>query len=187
MQFAQQVGASTSVGAIFGLSEPLSGVHVLPRMFSSEDIRRILTVQGVKSHHDEDDGHHVGKEKPSRLPWVAARIRPYVRTFRPGSLRTHSVDEWMKLYRLQAGRGAVIPHQDRDFDGPDGSRALYSILVYLNDDYAGGETVFNGKTPAPHAGVGGGLLFRHDILHEGLVVQSGEKFVLKTDLFLRSI
>ena len=89
----------------------------------------------------------------------------------------------MQLYRLPEGVGIVSQHVDDDFNGPDQSIALCSIILYLNNGYIGGETVFNGVTSAPHTTVGGGLLFRHDILHEGLVVLSGEKYVLKTDLF----
>ncbi len=123
--------------------------------------------------------------KPHALPWVAERIQAYIPEIKVGVMRPSVVDPDMQLYRLPEGAGAVPQHIDEDFDGLGGSRALYSILVYLNCDYAGGETVFNGNIIAPRVPPGGGLLFRHDIPHEGFVVVRGEKYILKTDLFFK--
>lgn len=155
------------------------GVHILPLMLDRNDIARILALPCASTHHD-DDGHHIGKEKPTHLPWVAQKLWPFVCGLCAGA---HSVDPMMKLYRLEAGRGAVAPHQDRDYDGPDGSMARHSILVFLNDGYGGGETLFEGVEPKEHPQVGGGLFFPHDVFHEGRNVTRGTKFVLKTDLF----
>jgi hypothetical protein len=124
--------------------------------------------------------------KPHVLPWVAELIYGNIPEICINGMRSCGVDENMQLYRLQEGAGVVPQHVDEDFDGPDNTRALCSILVYLNNGYVGGETVFNSTTPAPRVAVGGGLVFRHDILHEGLTVLSGEKYVLKTDLLFRS-
>ncbi len=131
------------------------------------------------------DLYYFRAHKPHRLPWMAELIYKHIPEIRVGSLCPVGVDENMQLYRLQEGRGAVPHHRDKDFNGPDGSRALCSILVYLNNGYVGGETVFNSVMPAPRVEVGGGLLFRHDILHGGLAVLRGEKYVLKTDLLFR--
>lgn len=134
---------------------------------------------------DKVNLHHFRADKPHKLPWVASLIWQNIPDIRIGNLRPYDVDENMQLYRLQEGAGIVPQHVDEDFYGPNQSIALCSILIYLNNGYSGGETVFNRMTTAPHTAVGGGLLFRHDILHEGLPVLSGEKYVLKTDLFFR--
>lgn len=124
-------------------------------------------------------------DKPHKLPWVAELLWSQIPNICINGLRPYKIDEYMQLYRLVEGAGRVPPHVDEDFLGPDGSVALCSILLYLNDEYCGGETLFNGSILAPQVQVGGGLLFNHNILHEGLMVLSGEKFVLKTDLFFR--
>ncbi len=154
------------------------GVHVLPPMLDHSDITRILAEVRPSVHHD-DDGHGISK-KPSNLPWVAKKIWPFVSGLRN---MAYSVDPLMRLYRLEAGSGAVSPHVDQDYSGPDGTVARNSILIYLNDDFMGGETVFGGVHVAPHGAAGSGLMFYHSIKHEGWLVTRGTKFVLKTDLF----
>lgn len=170
---------------------PASSVHALstgfvaalPHMFSQTEMDSLLAQKTFKEHHD--DTGHISREKPLDLSWVADRIWPHVRLLDLRPDRPHRVDECMKLFRLTAGAGVVPPHCDEDYEGPDGSVAKYSILIYLNDGFTGGETVFNGIDFAPHAFAGSGLLFKHDIVHEGLIVRSGVKYVLKTDLFVR--
>lgn len=160
----------------------LADVLVLPVMFSADDIRRIFQ-SGPSAHwHHEDDGHHLGQKKPTNLPWVAERIAGHV----PPALarRMDSVDPMMRYYFLQQGRGEVFPHRDDDYDGPRGSRALCSIILHLNDDCSGGETIFCGRTPAPYVPTGAALVFPHDRLHEGRRVDKGDKLILKTDLFM---
>ncbi len=138
-----------------------------------------------KKENQKVGSHLFRADKPHRLPWVAKLIYGNIPEMRIGNLHSCGVDENMQIYRLQEGAGVVPQHVDEDFDGLENTRALYSILVYLNNGYAGGETVFNGTMASSHVPVGGGLLFRHDILHEGLAVLSGEKYVLKTDLLFR--
>lgn len=52
----------------------------------------------------------------------------------------------------------------------------------MNNVYTGGEIIFNKNMYAPEVSVGEGVMFRHNLIHEGLEVISGEKHVLKTDL-----
>ena len=47
----------------------------------------------------------------------------------------------------------------------------------------GGETMFGDKE-APEVPVGAALVFAHDMLHSGKDVITGDKYILKTDLFI---
>jgi len=75
--------------------------------------------------------------------------------------------------------------------------SFLTLLIYLNDDYEGGETLFysnddhcryqrgnDGKTPRftikPNAGQA--LINIHNIVHEGSQVTHGVKYVLRTDV-----
>ncbi len=69
-----------------------------------------------------------------------------------------------------------------------------TLLVYLNDDMTGGETRFFADMEqvarrCPYLTVkprtGAALAFLHSIWHEGAVVQSGEKYVLRTDVMYK--
>jgi WD40 repeat protein len=66
-----------------------------------------------------------------------------------------------------------------------------TFLLYLNDDYEGGETKFyknkNDEIPlfTYKAEKGDLLIFDHDIWHEGSAIISGEKYILRSDLIFK--
>ncbi|MFT3767179.1 MAG: 2OG-Fe(II) oxygenase [Minicystis sp.] len=90
----------------------------------------------------------------------------------------------LRLYRYGPGErhGA---HWDTVVELDGGIRSLVTLVFYLNDGFAGGETDFPEleRRIAPRAGRA--LLFQHRILHEATSVFSGEKFVLRTDVLYR--
>ena len=166
------------------MKELLPHVYLLPQVLTGDEAERLLHLRdSVACHHGDEDGHHVRQTKPLMLPWIAnilwLDLEEHIMAIEPQAC---CIDEWMRLYRLPEGAGMVHPHRDKDFVADNGLVATHSILLYLSDDYEGGETVFEEKVAAPHLPRGAGLLFRHDVLHEGFVVRRGEKFVLKTDL-----
>lgn len=68
-------------------------------------------------------------------------------------------------------------------DGPwteGGHTSRLTFLVYLNDQFEGGETDFRDFKIEPKAGRA--LLFIHDTWHEGAVVTEGMKYVLRSDV-----
>ena len=58
------------------------------------------------------------------------------------------------------------------------------MLLYLNEGYGGGETRFKLNdtelTMVPKAGMA--LFFTHILMHEGAAVETGRKYVLRTDV-----
>lgn len=123
--------------------------------------------------------------KPHVLPDTAAKIEETVLNIDIGIDVPFRVDINMKIYRLTTKSGIVAPHTDDDFCDDEGNIARWSILVHLEGDYMGGETIFQHTKVAPRLNHGDCLLFRHDILHEGKALISGTKYILKTDLFCR--
>lgn len=68
-------------------------------------------------------------------------------------------------------------------DGPwseNGLSSKLTFLIYLNDDFVGGSTVFKDLSVSPVAG--DALLFIHDTWHEGSAVTEGVKYVLRSDV-----
>lgn len=78
--------------------------------------------------------------------------------------------------------GKVNQHKDKSYYR-DGKRGLLSLLIYLNDNYQGGDTIFypnNEKiTVKPKTGMA--CIFDMDILHECMLVD-GEKYALNLKL-----
>jgi len=59
------------------------------------------------------------------------------------------------------------------------------LIVYLNNDFQGGETVFSqlGIKITPQMGTA--IMFNHSILHEGAKVLQGIKYIVRTDVSLK--
>ena len=64
---------------------------------------------------------------------------------------------------------------------------VLTLILYLNDDYSGGDTVFEDErlsfTNRPQQGAG--LVFQHKLRHAGLPIESGRKVILRTDVMYR--
>jgi prolyl 4-hydroxylase len=67
--------------------------------------------------------------------------------------------------------------------------SLLTFMVYLSEDYSGGTTDFFHPDDRLKASVtprlGMALVFEHLQLHEGAAVQSGRKYVLRTDVMCK--
>jgi len=97
------------------------------------------------------------------------------------------VNERLRCYEYQVGQ-RFAPHSDGIFVRNTAEQSFYTFMVYLNEDFEGGETGFlvePEKIIKPQTGMG--LLFQHPIIHEGCEVKKGVKFVLRTDLMYRKL
>ena len=87
----------------------------------------------------------------------------------------------LRVYRYHPGLHFGL-HQDQSYHRDDGARSLLTLMVYLDDDFDGGETDF----PEQHERIapvrGDALWFQHSLLHAGLPVTRGVKHVLRTDV-----
>jgi predicted 2-oxoglutarate/Fe(II)-dependent dioxygenase YbiX len=95
--------------------------------------------------------------------------------------RVAGLNERLRFYRYDAGQ-SFGPHTDGCYERATGERSLLTVMIYLNADFAGGETYFlqSEKLIAPETGKA--LLFSHHLLHEGRPVTRGRKYILRTDV-----
>ena len=95
------------------------------------------------------------------------------------------VNERFRCYRYKPGM-RFAPHKDGAFQRNENEQSFYTFLVYLNEDFEGGNTTFATELEVsikPRTGMG--LLFQHPIIHEGAIVTAGIKYVARTDLIYR--
>lgn len=100
-----------------------------------------------------------------------------------GYSHAFSLNEMLRFYKYEEGHRFKM-HRDGSYRRNATEASQYSFLIYLNDDFEGGETVFrSGTTIRPKKG--SALLFLHGLRHEGALLKSGTKYVLRTDIMYR--
>lgn len=101
---------------------------------------------------------------------------------RIGNSFASGLNELFRFYKYDAGQ-KFKKHRDQSFIRNEEETSYYTFLIYLNDNYEGGETTFNQLSVKPKQGTA--LLFLHDLEHEGSTVKKGIKYVLRTDIMYR--
>lgn len=118
-----------------------------------------------------------------------------------GLWELHSLNPTLELVKYFSG-GHFAAHYDGDtvVDAPT-LRSFKTFMVYLNDEYDGGETNFGEYEDAtdtkPHiskdlvhtsfkARRGDCIIFDHKLWHEGQSVREGRKYLIKSNLMYRS-
>jgi len=89
-------------------------------------------------------------------------------------------NEMFRVYKYSPGQRFKM-HRDGSYICNEHEKSFYTFMVYLNDGFEGGETEFeNLFTVAPKKG--SALVFYHPLRHEGKILISGKKYVLRTDV-----
>jgi hypothetical protein len=89
-------------------------------------------------------------------------------------------------YRYQPGQ-RFAPHYDGAFFRSDDEVSHLTLLVYLNEDFIGGETRFYVPEALIKPRTGMALFFQHRLLHEGCEVRSGTKYVARSDVMYHRV
>ena len=101
---------------------------------------------------------------------------------RAGGREVVGFDDRFRFYRYDIGQ-QFDWHYDGPFTRPNGERSRLTFMIYLNDDFEGGQTSFKNCTIVPKTGLA--LLFIPQIRHKGEPVTKGRKYVLRTDVMYR--
>lgn len=112
----------------------------------------------------------------AKLLW--SRIRKFVPRTLLGT-RVRGLNERFRYYRYTPGQ-RFDWHFDGSFVRPNGEMSRLTFMIYLNEEYEGGQTRFESVSVAGKQGMA--LLFEHELLHEGAAVTSGVKYVLRSDV-----
>ena len=111
--------------------------------------------------------------------WIT--IKP-ASPLRIGNSEAIGLNELFRFYKYERGEH-FRRHRDESYIRNDIEASYYTLLVYLNEEFEGGETNFGDLSISPKEGKG--LIFRHDLEHEGGMISSGTKYVLRTDIMYR--
>jgi hypothetical protein len=118
----------------------------------------------------------------------------YSTYFTDGIWGKDQLNENLRLCKYHPGN-FFKKHCDEGYHpNPPSHRSLKTCMIYLNNEFEGGETVFyfkdnedNHRELRLHPSIGMCLIFNQNILHEGLLVQSGYKYFIRTDILFKKI
>lgn len=96
------------------------------------------------------------------------------------------LNERLRWYRYDRGE-RFNWHYDGSFARDRTERSRLTLMIYLNEGFDGGETMFDlaGGMRVVRPQAGALLLFPHALRHTGAVVTWGRKYVLRTDVMYR--
>ncbi|QDU97333.1 prolyl hydroxylase family protein [Lignipirellula cremea] len=141
----------------------------------------ITTPFGPQMRQDVRNNTRVMIDDPDGAEQLWRRATDYVPIHR-GDWTAVGVNERLRFYRYDAGQ-QFDWHFDGAFERLNGDRSQLTFMVYLNDDFQGGETSFEDGAIVPETGMA--LFFVHRIRHKGEPVAQGRKYVLRTDVMYR--
>lgn len=149
-----------------------------------EEIDRVNPAPVVTSLSFRDQDRLI-RDDPTLATRLFSLLEPHIpKTIGPLSLI--GLNERLRLYRYRPGQ-RFTPHMDHWYQPTLTVTSLLTVLVYLNDDFEGGQTRFMeqlDEVVEPERGAA--VLFQHKIRHEGCEVRRGKKYALRTDVMYRA-
>lgn len=92
------------------------------------------------------------------------------------------LNEMFRFYKYEPGQ-RFKKHIDGSYIRNDEEASYFTLMIYLNDNFEGGETIFQGHIIKPLTGTA--VAFYHGMKHSGEEVKSGVKYILRTDVMYK--
>ena len=99
-----------------------------------------------------------------------------------GKTKAIGLNEMFRFYKYEKNQ-EFKKHRDQSYIRNEFESSYYTMMIYLNDNFVGGETTFGSLKIKPKKG--SCLIFFHDLEHEGTKLTLGEKYILRTDIMYR--
>jgi prolyl 4-hydroxylase len=147
------------------------------------DFATISTTGGTIRDESIRNNSRVIKEDPELAANLWSRLRKSLPAFLDGR-QAIGINERFRFYRYESAQ-RFAGHVDGRFRRDNGEESRLTFMIYLNDDFVGGETAFNDAVIIPRCGTA--LIFRHELFHEGRPVTRGRKYVLRSDVMFNPV
>jgi predicted 2-oxoglutarate/Fe(II)-dependent dioxygenase YbiX len=165
--------------AVQGVLTPAEcAAHIAASEAEGYEAATISTRKGAMPDREVRNNDRLIRDDREVAALLWSRLERHLPRFVDGR-QAIGVNERVRFYRYKAGQ-RFAGHVDGQFRRANGEASLLTLMVYLNDDFAGGETAFAEVGIIPRRGMA--LLFRHALFHEGRLVARGVKYVLRSDV-----
>lgn len=130
-----------------------------------------------------------GIRNNERLIWkddgLATKYWDRLKEFCPETIENNiavGLNEQFRFYKYESNQ-RFKRHIDGRYKRNDNEESRITFMIYLNEDYEGGQTAFNDVVIEPKTGTA--LCFIHEQKHEGCPVPEGTKYVLRSDVIYK--
>lgn len=125
-------------------------------------------------------------------PKIASDLFDKLKIHLPISMNSKQLvglNERIRFYKYSPGE-FFARHRDEILELKDGRTSYLTLLIYLNDDFKGGNTLIEGPYANPDKEIiqpqsGMAFLMQHSLIHEGETLTSGTKYILRSDVMYR--
>lgn len=124
------------------------------------------------------------KEDLKRAADIFGSLEDCIDLFREDGFQPVGCNPRFHIYRYDKPGDQFTLHADQPYIMDD-TISFYTVLVYLNDGYEGGEALIGG-TEKVQLKAGTALVFPHYILHGAAPLISGTRYTMRTDVMYRS-
>lgn len=141
----------------------------------------ITTSRGQVMRKDIRNNTRLLRNDPELAALLFEKAKPFL-PLQVGNYQLLGFNELFRFYRYHPGE-QFKKHRDGSYLRNAREVSYYTFMIYLNAGFEGGSTLFDELEVTPETGKA--LIFRHTQLHEGTTVNSGIKYVLRTDVMYR--
>lgn len=92
------------------------------------------------------------------------------------------LNELFRFYKYEENQ-RFKKHMDGSYIRNEAEASCFTFMLYLNDDFEGGETTFENHSVKPKTGMA--VVFHHPLKHAGEAIRSGVKYALRTDVMYK--
>ncbi len=174
---------------IFTVEDFLTRQECLDTIVKSEgigyELAKVNTASGAKVRTDIRNNSRAFYKSEELAQQFWEKLRPLL----PESLASMAnstaigLNELFRFYRYQRGH-QFKGHYDESYVRNEHEASYLTFMVYLNDNFQGGDTSFRGLRVQPRQGMV--LIFLHSLYHAGSEVTQGVKYVLRSDVMYRT-
>jgi prolyl 4-hydroxylase len=170
---------------IFTIEDFLTRQECLDTIVKSEgigyELAKVNTASGAKVRTDIRNNSRAFYKSEELAQELWEKLLP-VAPSPLGHSTAIGLNELFRFYRYQRGH-QFKGHYDESYVRNAQEASYFTFMVYLNDNFQGGDTTFRGLRVRPRQGMA--LLFLHSLYHEGSEVTQGVKYVLRSDVMYR--
>ncbi|MFD1470361.1 2OG-Fe(II) oxygenase [Hymenobacter caeli] len=172
--------------SIFTVDDFLTRQECLENIVLSEkigyELAKVNTAAGSRVRTDVRNNNRAFHRSGELAEALWEKAAPFVPT-RLGNSQALGLNELFRFYRYQRGH-RFKGHFDESYIRNEHEASYFTFMVYLNDNFQGGDTAFRGLRIRPRQGTA--LVFLHSLYHEGSEVTQGVKYVLRSDVMFRT-